>query len=136
MQEDKYLEARLVEWADWYKRGIYFGLGYPSKTVEQRLREEGGQIIKGTGQKNEPENPRADEMDILIREMSRRYPEPARVLKSYYFACDTLSAEKIAKRSNMSKTTFYSHLNIAKVWLSAKLTEVDIDYSKKIQKRA
>ena len=44
----KYVEERLQQWAEWYSSGNWYGLGYPSCSIEYRLMTE-GILVKATG---------------------------------------------------------------------------------------
>ena len=67
----KYVEQRLREWADWNKKGNGFGLGFPSKTPEQTLRESGGVWIKVIGRKPFISHPPAEEIEQYLGELAQ-----------------------------------------------------------------
>ena len=118
---DEYVESRLEEWAEWFSRGNYSGLGYPSKTLEQRLKEGGGILVEMTGPWVPPSNRKAEEIEDLVKELAKQYPSLATVLRKKYFASSYKNLRNLAKDLGMPESTFRSHIAMAKVWLSAKL---------------
>lgn len=119
---DCYVERRLEEWANWYARNIDYGLGYPSRSVEGRLRDEGGVLSKSTGYKRELNHPAAEEIEALIREMSSYNQELAKAIRVEYIKNNT-QANK-AKLLAVSLAQFKLYLKMAKAWLSGRLVTI------------
>jgi len=119
---DEYIESRLEEWGEWFSRGNFSGLGYPSKTIEQRLRDGGGILVKMTGPWVPPTNRNAEEIEDLVKELAKRYPSLASVLRKKYFASSYKSLSKIAKEIQMPVRTFHEHVKMAKMWLEGRLS--------------
>lgn len=81
----QYVEERLNQWADWYSRGNYYGLGYPSCSIEYRLMTEGYVARNNHGQRSIPVNEEAEEVEKLIREMAKQNSNMALALRCHYF---------------------------------------------------
>jgi hypothetical protein len=126
--KDEYLEYRLKQWADWFTRVGSNGLGYPSKTVEGRLIDEGGILIKGTGKRLPPSNSQAEEIEDYVRELANCYSELAQALKDKYFAYQNNSLDVLAKRRNVSTRTFKARVQMAKLWLAGRLDRRERNY--------
>lgn len=119
---DCYVEHRLEEWANWYARNIDYGLGYPKRSVEGRLLDEGGCLSKSLGYKRELNHPAAEEIEALIREMSSYNEELAKAIRVEYIKNNT-QANK-AKLLSVSLAQFKLYLKMAKAWLSGRLLTV------------
>ncbi|MCE3238127.1 MAG: hypothetical protein K0R24_1108 [Gammaproteobacteria bacterium] len=117
---EHYLDNRLEEWADWLIRYNHHGLGYPSKTIEARLRDEGGVLISGTGIHYPPSNERAEEMERLVVELDAHNKQLATVLRVYYL--DPGLIKHKAKKANVSFSQFKVCVKMAKTWLSGRLS--------------
>ncbi len=118
---DKYVEYRLEIWGDWSKRDHHM-LGYPQKTIEWRLINEGGVLIKGTGPKYPPTNFMAEEVEYHIKQMRVDKAEYANAVCDKYLADDNTTNEILARRSNMTLRVFQYRLQCGKNWLGPRLT--------------
>lgn len=115
------VKLRLLAWAQWVMKESDAGLGYPRKTMEARLREGGGLLIKGTGKKPLLGNAIAEEMEALIIEMSQHFPRLFEVIIERYLKEDALPDCYKAKRHGCSRSQFMNYLNMAYYWLAAKI---------------
>lgn len=116
---DQYVEERLIEWAEWYKKGGDSGIGFSHRNMLARLREEGGLLISGTGAKSLASHPAAEEIEYLVRELAKRHFDRAKALQIYYFY--PIEHELKAKRSGFKKTQYYTHLSLAREWIKGYL---------------
>ena len=114
-----YVEARLVEWADWYSRGNISGLSYPSCSIEYRIHRQGGVLIRGTGEKPSPFNKEADEIENLVKELAEQNILLANVLRCHYFNQGSLRAK--ARRVKVSHTQFKYYVDMAHQWVNGRL---------------
>ena len=117
---DAYLEDRLTEWADWIVRYNAYGVGYPSKTIEARLRDEGGVLISGTGQFYPPTNPRAEEIEQCIKALNEQIPKLAKAVRAYYLEPGLIKHR--ARKAGCSYSQFRVLVDMAKVWLKGRLS--------------
>lgn len=115
----KYVEKRLIEWAEWLTSGNAFGLGYSSCSIEYRLMTEGF-ILPYTGIKPIVTNESAEEMEALVIEMAKQSPTMAKALRGYYFMCGSLRQK--AKRLNISHTQLKYTIDMAHQWLAGRLS--------------
>ena len=120
MISDEYLDRRIDEWADWVARVDTNGLGFPNKSVEQRLREQGGVLISGTGLKLPPSNERAEEMERLIGDLHQSNPDLANALRAKYLTSGEVKQK--AKRLGISAASFTVYVKMAKIWLAGRLS--------------
>ena len=120
MISDEYLDERIEEWADWVVRLDNHGLGYPHRTLEARLRDEGGVLISGTGYYCPPGNERAEEIERFIAELHKRNEELAIALRVYYL--ETGFTKHKAKKIKLSVTQFKIYVRMARMWLAGKLS--------------
>ncbi len=119
---DTYLEERLNEWADWIVRYNAYGVGYPHKTIEARLREEGGILISGTGQFHPPTNPRAEEIERCLTVLNEQIPKLANAVRAYYLEPGLIKHR--AKKAGCSYSQFRVLVDMAKVWLKGRLSAI------------
>lgn len=119
---DCYVERRLQEWANWYARNLDYGLGYPKRSIEGRLLDEGGYLSKSSGYKRELNHPAAEEIEVLIREMSSYNTELAQAIRIEYIKHNTQASK--AKSLSVSLAQFKLYLKMAKAWLSGRLLSV------------
>lgn len=119
---DCYVEHRLQEWANWYARSLDNGLGYPKRSVEGRLLDEGGFLSKSSGYKRELTHPAAEEIEVLIREMSSYNKDLAQAIRIEYIKYNTQACK--AKSLSVSLTQFKLYLKMAKAWLSGRLISI------------
>ncbi len=117
---NKYVDDRLELWADWYIRIENNGLGYPNKTMEQRLKEHGGLFVKSIGPKIPPSNHAAEEVEEYVSELFKQNSLLATVLRKNYFEQNT--AARKAKQLGISTTQFRVQLAMAKQWMAGRLS--------------
>jgi len=115
----EYTEKRLTQWADWYGRLCDFGLGYPRRSVEGRLRDDGGVLIAGTGLKLPPTNTEAEEVETLLVELGQMYPDRANAVKTEYLSCEPVRTK--ARKLNMNPTQFMRIRDLGLSWLDGRL---------------
>lgn len=111
------LECRLKEWSRWYRSLPGVELGYPTRSVEGRVRDDGG--VLPSSQRTTPENPEAEEVEKAVTDLYCIYPTRARVLRSYYFDQGTIRIK--CKTFSLSKTKFLQYFDLAKSWLEGRL---------------
>lgn len=116
---DDYVKQRLVAWAEWFSRGCDSGLGFMRKNVLQRLREEGGVLINGTGAKCSPGNTNAEEIENLVKLLAEHQPKRAQVLRICYFY--PVNPVEKAKHSGYSSAQYYLQLKLAHEWINGYL---------------
>ncbi len=114
-----YINARLVEWASWFKEYITLGIGYPPCSVEYRLMTEGHVTREYIGLKPMPSNPAAEEIERIVQDMAACCYPLAEVIRCYYFTNGDIyyKARKIA----YSRTQFNETLANARWWLVGRL---------------
>ena len=117
---DEYLEDRLDEWADWSLRIEDNGLGYPRRTIEARLRDEGGVLISGTGCRPLPVHEKAEEMERFIVELYKHKDVLGKALRTQYLEVGTVKYK--AKKANTSLSQFKVYVKMAKTWLAGRLS--------------
>ena len=116
----EYIEERLIEWADWFKKKEHLGVGYPPMSVEYRLMTEGHITREYLGHKPSPVHTAAEEIESLIRELSGQNLELAEVLRCHYLESGNIPFK--SKRVGMSTAHYTVLLNTARWWLAARLT--------------
>lgn len=114
-----YLEERLYIWAEWYSRGNFYGLGYPSCSIEYRLMRE-GVLTRSTAPRPLPSNELAEEIEALVSEMNRYNHQMAMALRHQYFNRGSLRAK--AKEMQISHMQFKRYVDMAEQWLIGRLT--------------
>jgi hypothetical protein len=119
---DCYVEHRLQEWANWYARNQDCGLGYPRRSIEGRLLDEGGFLTKSKGYRRELTHPGAEEIEKLIGEMSAYNRDLAKAIREEYIKNNTQAGK--AKSLSISLSQFKLYLKMAKAWLSGRLLTV------------
>ena len=115
----KYVENRLLEWADWIKKGNGFGLGFPSKTPEQKLRESGGVWVKVIGRKSFIPHPGAEEIERFLAELAEIKRFLALIVRTHYLDLGTIVQK--TKRLRVSYSQYRFQLENAKHWLLGRL---------------
>lgn len=116
-----YIEERLHQWAEWFSRGNFCGLGYPPCSMEYRIMRE-GTVIRSTGPRPLPTNEAAEEMEALIREMAQQNINMALALRCEYFNRGSL--RKKAQKLNISHTQFKNYLGMAHQWLAGRISGI------------
>lgn len=114
------LEQRLQIWADWYAKYSDGGLGYPKRSIEARLREEGGVLIRGSGLRLPPSNSTAEVIEKHVQELAQQNLELATALRCHYFSCGAL--RKKAETLGISHTQLKLLVTMAKHWLLGRMS--------------
>lgn len=117
---NEYIDCRLDEWANWYLQYGDFGLGYPRRSIEGRLMDEGGVLIKSTASRDLLCNAEAEEIEKMVLELNQQNSRLAKVLRENYFGFGTCKSK--AERLAMSYSSFKTHLDMAKQWLAGRLS--------------
>lgn len=112
-------ERRLIEWAEWAKSRQDGGLGYPNRSVEGRLKDDGGVLPSSQYKSEVLLNEQAEEIESLIQIMSVKFPILATIIKMEYLHADPLVIK--AARLQMSRTQFMRYRDQAKAWLDGQL---------------
>jgi hypothetical protein len=118
---EQYIKQRLADWAEWCTKDCDLGLNYPSKSVEQRWREGGGQIIRGTGGKPIPINVEAEEIETCVKQYSQRHLLEANVLRRHYLLPHIQYRAK-AKHLGISASKYLILLAKATSWIEGRLS--------------
>lgn len=116
----KYIDNRLHEWANWFKKGSRAGIGYPPHSIEYRLMTEGHVIKEYLGIKPLPTHADAEEIESLMVEMMAQNRKMAEVIKNYYFEVGGIRCH--AKKLKMGHAQFENHLHSARWWLAGRLS--------------
>ena len=116
---DYYIHTRLCVWARWVVKCTTQGLGYPSKSVEGRLVQDGGVLPKSTAPLLCPTNPDAEEVDVLINELGCYDAALVDAIKLKYLGRNSFYQE--AKLRNIPLPTLKNNLRRAKDWLAGSL---------------
>lgn len=121
MQESfaQYLKNRLEQWADWYLRGNFYGIGYPTCALEYRLLSE-GRIQRSSGPRPVPSNDAAEEIEALVKQMAEHNLTMANALRCQYFVRGALRTR--AARLKMSHSHFKHQVEMAHQWLAGRLS--------------
>lgn len=114
-----YVEIRLQQWAKWFSCGGFNGLGYPSCSIIYKLMTV-GIVNKNRGLQTLPFNEEAEEIEMLINEMTKQNKLMADVLRVNYFVGG--GARVKAKEFDMSRLKFERHVDMAKQWLAGRLS--------------
>lgn len=114
----KDLEERLYQWADWYSRGNFFGLGYPTTSVEYRIMTE-GILARTNGPKSLPSNESAEQIEELVKQMAKQSERMAQALRCHYFMPGSLRNK--AAYLQISHSHFKYYVDLAHQWLAGNL---------------
>jgi hypothetical protein len=120
-----YIKERLYAWAEWYSQCNFFGIGFSSRTMEDRLMIEGA-IIHSTAPKSFIQNKEAEEMEGYLNEMFLQERAMAIVLRwKCLFPSDSfrVQAEKLnAVGVNISHSSVQALLARAYSWLEGRMS--------------
>jgi hypothetical protein len=111
---EKYVEQRLLEWAEWVAKGCGSGIGFSSKNLLAKIAELGGLWIRGTGRHYFPNHPAAEEIEFLVQQLAEQQPGRAKVLRICYLYPEV--PEEKAKQSGYSPSQYYFQLKLAHEW--------------------
>jgi len=114
-----YLEERLNQWADWYSRGNFYGLGYPPYSTEYRLMTE-GIVHRSDGSKRLPVNEAAEEIEALVKEMAHYNQVMALALRYQYFLTGGFRIKAV--KLKISHSLFKYYVDMAHQWLAGRLS--------------
>lgn len=120
MEQRELLKTRLEEWARWVTKD-YSTIGYPPFSVEWRLYIMGGFMSSSNGPKYPAANLNAEEIESLLKQMSKEKPACARVIRTKYLANSLATTGRLARRLGMPPRTFERHLSNGEEWLMSKL---------------
>ncbi len=104
------MDGLLHEWAEWTRTSLI--AGYPRATLEQRLRDEGGVLIAGTGAKVEPTNDRAERTERAMLHMPKELRDVVEAKYLYGFT-DTDGARAL----HLGYTAYRERFQRACTWL-------------------
>lgn len=121
---DEYIKKRFEDWAEWYQKSSIDGLGYPRRNIIARLKEEGGVLINGTGQKPDMINHSAEEIEMLLAKLFQQRPQHVEVLRIYYL--NPHSYVRIAKEKGYSRARYFVYLGLAHEWVKGYFTVKNI----------
>ncbi len=115
----EYVESRLHEWAEWFCKGNWYGIGYPTRsTIEKLMRE--GFSGKAYGPRPLPTHESAEEIEKLIMIMAKQNFDMAYALRLQYLTRGSLRAKSNA--FNVSHMTFKYYVGMGKQWLAGRLS--------------
>ena len=104
-----YARVRLEEWGDWARGNIAKGIGYPSRSPEQKA-------MTGSGESVEPSMTAEEEIDRIVLEMSEELRE---ITKYYYVRRWTMG--QIAGKLSTTRPTVEKRINTALGFVSGRL---------------
>jgi DNA-directed RNA polymerase specialized sigma24 family protein len=110
------MDARLMEWRHWLLAGSPLVAGYPGRTLEKRLRDEGGVLISGSGARVAPSNERAEQVEVALLQM----PETLRETVFCKYRSGLMDHDG-AQRLSVSLTGYKERLQRAYHWLDGRL---------------
>ncbi len=115
-----YLEYRLQEWANWFCRGLDYGIGYPSKTTDAKLRDNGGIVLRSKGTPYLPCHESAEQIEMIVKKLAMQNKLTADILRLHYTERGSLRHK--AEKLKVSHTYFKYCLEMAKQWVAGWLT--------------
>ena len=113
-----YIEYRLQEWADWFSKGNFYGIGFSSTTIEYRLMTE-GIVTNQPGYKALHCNNEAEEIELLISEMQGHNFKMSLAIRCHYFGKDFMGREAPLP---ISRTQLQTYLGMGRQWLAGRLS--------------
>lgn len=119
------IELLLEHWGNWVFNGNRTNLGYSHLSNIGAIMESGGMYIKVIGKKPLEEDPRAQEMEDLIIELTHRYPKEAEAVKLYYGK--RISKFIVADKLKISYRTLNDRLRAAKIWLDGRIAKEHVN---------
>jgi len=115
----KYIDKRLIDWAEWFNRKTSLGTGFSPVAIEYRLMTEGHITREYLGSKPLPVHDEAEQIELLILEMAKKHPRYARIIRHHYLR--PAEVNKQAKRFRCSELAYYRLLHSARWWLINRL---------------
>ncbi len=130
MKGSRELEDRLQEWAEYYHKQIFEGIGYPSINILGVLQRDGGILERAKGPRLPENNLSAQQIEDWVCELTKSqikyYLSCAKVLRQRYIYSSPNTTDKtLARKLNLSERNFYRYLQTAKNWLQWKLENED-----------
>jgi hypothetical protein len=120
----RYLDNRLRQWAEWYKRQGDGGQGYRKQTTEYNLSVYGTALYEAPGPKPLPSNSAIEEIEkavVIMATESWQRDKYAEALREYYIKCKE-NKRKTAHAMGVSEAQFYVYFNGALAWLDGWFT--------------
>ena len=114
-----YTEKRLEQWGAWARQHTSAGLGYPKRSIEGRLKEDGGVLPSTNTRGSLLAHEEAEEIERLVIELSQYFYEQAEVVKVEYLIYEPLNFK--AKRLSMSRSTYITYRDLAMAWIDGRL---------------
>ncbi len=117
---DAYVEDRLSEWGEWFARDVHFDIGFPSKNIIARARDQGGQLISATGSKPLMSNTKAEEIEAILMLLNAHAPVLAHAVIITYSYPDAplfIAMTKYGYR----KSNYYKRLHMGVAWVKGYL---------------
>jgi hypothetical protein len=114
-----YINNRLNYWAKWFTHHGDFGLGFPHKSREGQLIDNGGLTTRSTINYM-PSNAMAEETEILVKELANQNAKLAEALREYYFGAGNMVYK--AQRIGLSPSHFKVYVDMGRYWLIGRLS--------------
>lgn len=115
---DWFVDRMLKRWGKWAVSTLEFGLGYPSRSVEGRLLDGGGLLVKSTAKPQIIYDDESEKIEKLLNELGAYKPQLALSLKLKYTSQDL---HKDLGTYSLPMPTFKKNLAEARVWMAASL---------------
>jgi len=115
----QYIDYRLKEWANWFGRGNFYGIGYPPCSTEYRLMT-GIISERQCGIRVMPCNEDAEEIEKLIHEMSKQNNKMAFALRIHYLDGGKWQMHK--SEIGIGETKFRVYVHMGRQWLAGRLS--------------
>jgi hypothetical protein len=115
---DWFVDQKLKRWAKWSLSVMAFGLGYPSRSVEGRLLDGGGLLIKSTATPQMMYDEESENVEKLLNELGSYKPQLATALRLKYISSDI---KKDLCLHSLAMPTFKKNLSEARAWMAASL---------------
>lgn len=115
---DWFVDRMLKRWGKWAVSTLEFGLGYPSRSVEGRLLDGGGLLVKSTAPPQMIYDDESEKVERLLNELGAYKPQLALSLKLKYTSKDI---HKDLGTHSLPMPTFKKHLSEARAWMAASL---------------
>jgi hypothetical protein len=113
-----YINDRLSHWAKWFAYYGDYGLGFPHKSPEARLMD--GDVRCRARTNYIPSNSKAEETEMLVKELAGQNSRLAIALREYYFGAGNMIYK--ARRVGLSSSHFKVYVDLAKHWLIGRLS--------------
>lgn len=119
-----HVEARLIGWGIWSRRNLDGAAGYPRRTVEARLRDEGGVLISGTGTRIPPVDSDAEQIERIVIRLGDHRPEWRYMLVARY--CQDAPRDYIARKLGVSESLLVNKWEPqAQAWIAGALVQIE-----------